>query len=276
MLYIDVSPVAFTIGLISVSWYGIMVALAILTLLVWALVMTRKDPLITSETVVNAALVGIPSGIVFSRLLHVVDNIVVAKLHPELVASGAVIDYTQYPGQIIGGAGLAIYGAVLGAVLGIWVYSRFRKLPYGHLADVIAPGIILAQAIGRVGCTLNGCCYGSESDAFCAVVYTSPLTNAPINTPVLPTHIFEIIFDLLLFGALLLLRRRFRPDGSLFLVYLTAYSVWRFGIDFIREGTPFLFGLHEAQIISIVVLIVTITMMVRRTRWVKRGEEEVE
>ena len=86
-----------------------------------------------------------------------------------------------------------------------------------------------------------------------------------------PTQIYEIVYNLIVFVVLLRLRGRFRPDGSLFLIYLTLYSLWRFGIDFIREGTDFLFGLHEAQVISIIVLIITITLMALRTRWV-RGE----
>jgi len=258
MFYIEVSPVAFTIGPISVAWYGIMVALAVLTVVTWALVMTRREPGIRSEVVINAALVGIPSGIVFSRLFHVADH---------------WSYYSQHLNEIVGGSGLAIYGAVLGATLGIFVYSRFRKMPFGRLAYIVAPGIILGQAIGRVGCTFNGCCYGVESDAFCAVVYTSPQTNAPINIPVLPTQVFEIVFNLAVFGGLLLLRKRLRPDGSLFLVYLALYSAWRFGIDFIREGTPILFGLHEAQVIAIEVFAIAAVLMIRRTRWV--GKEEI-
>jgi len=260
MFYIEVSPVAFTIGPISVAWYGIMVALAVLTVVTWALVMTRREPGIRSEVVINAALVGIPSGIVFSRLFHVADH---------------WSYYSQHLNEIVGGSGLAIYGAVLGATLGIFVYSRFRKMPFGRLADVVAPGIILGQAIGRVGCTFNGCCYGVESHAFCAVVYTSQQTNAPINIPVLPTHIFEIVFNLMVFGGLLLLRKRLRPDGSLFLVYLALYSAWRFGIDFVREGVPFLFGLHEAQVIAIIVFAIAAGLTIWRTRWVGK-EQAVE
>jgi phosphatidylglycerol:prolipoprotein diacylglycerol transferase len=165
--------------------------------------------------------------------------------------------------------GLAIYGAVLGAALGVWVYSRFSKVSFGYFADMLAPGIILAQAIGRVGCTLNGCCYGIATDLPWAVCYTHQSHNHVIG-PVHPTQVYEIIYNLIVFVVLLKLRGRFRPDGSLFLIYLTFYSLWRIGIDFIREGTPFLFGLHEAQIISIAVLIVTVTLMIWRTRWVKK------
>jgi phosphatidylglycerol:prolipoprotein diacylglycerol transferase len=270
MIHMDIDPVAFTIGSFSVRWYGIFVTLAVITVVSWTLLAVKRRTKVSYEAVINVAIVGIPSGIIFSRLLHVIDNIVVAKLHPELALSGAVIDYTQHPGQIIGGSGLTIYGAVLGAALGIWIYSRFSKIPYGYLADVIAPGIILAQAVGRIGCTLNGCCYGVETDIFCAIVYGHPESFGPLGVPVHPTQIYEIVYNLLVFGVLLLLRGRFRPDGSLFLIYLTLYALWRLGIDFIREGNPFLFGLHEAQVISIIVLIITITLMALRTRWVKR------
>jgi len=256
-MQIGIDPIAFTLGPIRVAWYGIFVALAVITLVLWALLAVKKGARISYEMVINAAIVGIPSGIIFSRLLHVID----------------LWDYySQNPGEIIGGSGLTIYGAVLGAALGIWIFSRFSKLPFGYMADVVAPGIILAQAVGRVGCTLNGCCYGVETDFFCAVTYSHPDSLGPIGIPVHPTQIYEIIYNLIVFGVLLLLRGRLRPDGSLFLVYLTLYALWRLGIDFIREGTDFLFGLHEAQVISIIVLIITLTLMALRTRWVKKGE----
>ena len=248
--------VAFSIGSFSVGWYGIMVALAVITLVAWALFSIRKDKLITPEMVINAAIVGIPSGIIFSRFLHVVD----------------LWDYYMAnPGKIIGGEGLSIWGAVLGAIIGIWIFSLInKKFSFGHIADILAPGIILAQAIGRVGCTLNGCCYGKPTDLPWAIVYTNPSTHGLIGIPVHPTQIYEIIFNLIVFGILLLLRKRLRPDGSLFLIYLTLYSVWRLGIDFIRDGTPFLFGLHQAQVVSIVILLITIPLLAIRTRWVKK------
>lgn len=258
MITLGFSPIAFTIGTVSVRWYGIMVALAVLTLILWALREVRRGANLSYNTVFNAALVGIPSGIIFSRLLHVIDQWQY---------------YFQHPGQIIGGSGLTIYGAVLGAALGVWIYSRFSKVSFGYLADVIAPGIILAQAIGRVGCTINGCCYGIESHLPWAVIYTHPESFGPIGVPVHPTQPYEIIYNLIVFAVLLRLRGRFQPAGSLFLVYLALYSLWRLGIDFIREGTPFLFGLHEAQVIAIIVLIITITLMALRTRWVKREPE---
>ncbi|MFC2066133.1 prolipoprotein diacylglyceryl transferase [Chloroflexota bacterium] len=257
MIEIGISPIAFTIGPIKVAWYGIMVALAVLTVMSWVLLEVKRGANISYDTVVNSALVGIPSGIIFARLLHVID----------------LWDYyIRHPGEIIGGSGLTIYGAVLGAALGIWIFSKIKKFPFGYFADVTAPGIILAQAVGRVGCTLNGCCYGAETTAFCAIIYTHPESFGPIGVPVHPTQIYEIIYNLIVFAVLLKLRGRFKPDGSLFLIYLSLYSLWRLGIGFLREGTSLLFGLQEAQIIAIVVLAIAIPILAMRTRWV-RGEE---
>jgi phosphatidylglycerol:prolipoprotein diacylglycerol transferase len=87
--------------------------------------------------------------------------------------------------------------------------------------------------------------------------------------------VYEIIFNLIVFGILLMLRKKLKPDGSLFMVYLALYSVWRIGSDFLREGTDFLFGLHQAQIIGIIVLVICVVLLiVRKTRWVKEAEEK--
>ena len=76
----------------------------------------------------------------------------------------------------------------------------------------------------------------------------------------------------MMFGILLKLRGRFRPDGSLFLIYLSLYSLWRFGIGFLRDGIPMLFGLQEAQVIALIVLAITVPLLTYRTRWVKADE----
>ena len=102
MINIDINPIAF----LNIRWYGIFIALAIIWIVLWLVWQIRTGAKISYDTLFAAALVGIPSGMVLARLLHVIDNIVVAKLHPELALAGRVIDYTQYPGQIIGGGGL--------------------------------------------------------------------------------------------------------------------------------------------------------------------------
>jgi phosphatidylglycerol:prolipoprotein diacylglycerol transferase len=260
--YINIDPIIFRIGPLAIGWYGIMVALAVITVVSWVAWQAKKTNAISSNTIFMGALIGIPSGVVFSKLLHVIDQ---------------WSFYIHNPGRILSGEGLTIWGAVLGAALGIWIYSKVsRGFRFTLLGDMIAPGIILAQAIGRVGCTLNGCCYGLESNAPCAVIYTNPNSFAPVGIAVLPTQIFEIGYDLLLFGLLLFLKGKLKPEGSLFVVYFAFYGAWRFGIEFIREGTPFVFGMHQAQFIGLMVMLITIPLLIWRTRWAGRSDDVIE
>ncbi len=254
MITISISPIAFW----NVRWYGIMVALAVVVVILWLLLEVRRGAKFSYDTILTAALVAIPSGVIISRLLHVIDM------------WGY---YSQNPGQIIGASGLTIYGAILGATLGIWIYSKFSKFNFAYLADLLAPAVPLAQAVGRVGCTLNGCCYGLPTSLPWGIVYTDPQSygySASLALPpgmgLHPTQPYEIIYLLIIFGVIFSLRGRFKPDGSLFLIYLSLYSLWRIGIDFLREGTPFILGLHQAQVIGIIVLAIAVPILVLRTR----------
>jgi phosphatidylglycerol---prolipoprotein diacylglyceryl transferase len=251
--YIDVDPVIVHLGPISIGWYGLMVALAVATVVWWIAWQNRKLNILSYDVIFTAALVGIPSGIVFSKILHIIDLWEV---------------YSQDPGKIFSGEGLTIWGAVLGAAIGVWIYSRVSKqFRFAVFGDMIAPGIILAQAIGRVGCTFNGCCYGITSNSPVCIIYSNPNSYGPLGIPVLPTQVFEIFYNLIIFGVLFSLRGKLKPDGALFAVYLAFYAAWRLGIDFIRPGTPFLFGLHQAQFIGVVILAAVIPFIIMRVRW---------
>jgi phosphatidylglycerol:prolipoprotein diacylglycerol transferase len=251
LITIGVDPIAFW----NVRWYGIMVALAAAVVVLWVIWEVRRGAKLSYETIFTAALIAIPSGVIVSRLLHVID------------LWGY---YGQHPGQIIGASGLTIYGAILGAVLGVWIYSKFSKFNFAYFADLVAPGVALAQAVGRVGCTLNGCCYGIPTSLPWGVVYTNPESYAPLGIAVHPTQPYEIIYLLIIFAVLFKLKGRLKPDGSLFLIYISLYSLWRVGIDFLREGTPFFLGLHQAQVIGIIVLAIAVPILVLRTHWVRR------
>jgi len=250
LINIGIDPIAF----LNIRWYGIMVALAVLVVVLWMLREVRRGANLSYDTILTAALVGIPSGVIISRLLHIVDR---------------WDYYIVNPGQILGFEGLTIYGAILGAVLGIWIYSKFSNFQFGYFADLVVLSLILAQAVGRVGCTINGCCFGTETSLPWGFVYTHPESYAPLGVALHPTQLYEIVFCLIVFGVLLKLRGHFKPDGSLFLIYLSLYSLWRVGIDFLRDGTPFLFGLHQAQVIGIIVLLIAIPLLALRTRWAR-------
>jgi phosphatidylglycerol:prolipoprotein diacylglycerol transferase len=256
---INIDPVAFTIGSIAVRWYGVTMAIGVMVLIGWASLQVRRGAKITFDTMLGAALVGMPSGIIVARLLHVIDQWEY---------------YGRYPGQIIGGEGLTIYGAILGAALGVWVYSRFTRINFLYVADMITPGILLAQAIGRVGCVINGCCFGEKATNLpWGVIYRNSDCYAGeyLDVPVHPTHAYEILFLLLLFAVILVFRSKFKPVGAQFLFYLGMYGLWRIAVGYLRINDPFLLGLEQAQFIGLVSALICFPLMIYRYVEYRRG-----
>jgi phosphatidylglycerol---prolipoprotein diacylglyceryl transferase len=261
---IDINPIAFTIGSIPVRWYGITMALGVLVLIAWASWQVKKGAKISFDTMLGAALVGIPSGIIFARLLHVLDQWEY---------------YSQYPSQIIGGEGLSVYGAIIGAAIGVWVYSRFTRINYLYVTDMITPGILLAQAIGRIGCVINGCCFGEKATNLpWGFIYKNPGCYAGeyLNTPVHPTHAYEILFLLLLFAFILIFRSKFKPAGAQFLFYLGMYGLWRIGVGYLRINDPFLLGLEQAQFIGLVSALICFPLMIFRYVQYRKGKISID
>jgi phosphatidylglycerol:prolipoprotein diacylglycerol transferase len=248
--------VAFTIGSFSLRWYAVMVLLAIAFLVWWSAHFARKRGY-DKDFVIGAALWAIPLGIIGAKLVHVVDDLSY---------------YVAHPAEIANPGGFAIFGAILGAMLGVWIYCRIRRVSFAPLGDVMAPGIILAQAIGRVGCTINGCCYGTASSLSWVVTWTHPNTYAPLGVPVHPTQVYELLWDLLVFAILWwLLRGRLKPSGSLFAAYLALYSLGSFLIRFLRGDVNYFVGiLNEGQFISLLVLIVAASFLIAQFRALRR------
>jgi phosphatidylglycerol:prolipoprotein diacylglycerol transferase len=150
----------------------------------------------------------------------------------------------------------------------VLTYCWVKKISFWLIGDVIAPGAILAQAIGRIGCLLNGCCYGLPTSLPWGVVYTNPGSYCPLDESFQPTQIYHLIWNLIGFGILWSLRRRLKPQGSLFLLYLALYAAGDLAIRFVRVGEPFrsgmLFNLQQAQLIGIVILLVTVPWLIVR------------
>lgn len=255
MIRIGIDPTIFSIGPFTLRWYSLFMALGVIFVVWWAVRQAGKAGF-SRDMIFGAAAWAIPSGLIFARLFHILDE----------------IDYyIMKPGAIIGFEGLAVFGGVVGAAVGVFIYSRIKKFSFGPFADMVAPGALAGQAIGRLGCTANGCCYGTTSDVPWAFVYTNPNTFAPLGVATHPTVVYELFFDLALFAILYRLRDKFTPAGSLFVVYLAAYSLGRFFLTFLRQGNIFAGGLLEAQIVSLLVLALALPYLLAKTRRSKRG-----
>ncbi len=250
MINIGLDPILLTLGPFSLSWHGLFMVVGIAVGVGLPAYLVTKARL-SVDTLYSIALWAVPGGIIGARLVHVVDY---------------WSYYSANPGTILAfwAGGLALWGGILGGTLtGVIFAGIKRDFPFGRYADMIAPGIILAQAIGRIGDIINGEHISTATELPWGVVYTHPNSPGYGLPPVHPAVGYELLMDLFIFGILWKLRGRIQPDGSLFLLYLTFYSVGRFFVSFLRldSNTVFL-SLNQPQWISLLVLVVAVPLMV--------------
>ncbi len=249
MITINVDPIACTIGHIAVPWYAIALASAVVVVLIVAWHEAKRAG-IAPKSFCFAAVWAILGGVIGAKLVHVIDF---------------WDHYSAHPREIFRPEGWALYGAILGAILAMWGYSRISGTSFWQWGDIVAPVAPLGQAIGRIGCLIQGCCYGLPSSLPWAIVYIHPRSYAPLGVPLHPAQLYFLLWNLIVFAVLWWLRGRLKPAGSLFLVYLNLYSAGDFGLRFLRQGEPFLFGLHQAQVIGLATLAVAMPLLfVRR------------
>ncbi len=247
-IIIDIDPTFFSSGPVIIRWYGLMISVAILAGVLLAVREASRRG-ISENDVLSLALWGVPAGMIGARLFHVID---------------AWDYYSTYPLQILAfqEGGLAIYGALAGGLLAGALAARRKHLLSWGLLDVAAPCLILGEAIGRIGSFINGDGQGVPSSLPWATSYIHPGNLAPDSQPRQPVQIYEMIYDVLLFGLLLLVRRRLKRDGVLFAIYAGIYAFGRFWLSMLREGTPFVTGLREAQVISVLVFVAAVPLAV--------------
>lgn len=248
MLVIDWNPIVFNLGGFEVRWYGVFVVLAVITVIGIALLEAKRRHFST-DVIWDVGLWSVIGGVLGARLLHIIDK---------------WDYYIQHPDQLLNFAGLAIWGAVLGALVAVIIYTYVKKISFWELVDIVAPGAILGQAIGRVGCLINGCCYGRVCELPIASLYQHPDSYAPHGIPLYPTQLFHIAWNVAGFVLLWLLRKRMKPQGALFLLWLIYFSVGDFIIHIYREGDIFMFNLQQAQVIDIAIIIVAAALWVMR------------
>ncbi len=256
----------FKIGPITIHSYGLMIAIGFLL----AMFLAQRDASkagIDSNIVGNLAFFGLAFGILGTRLLHI-------AMFPQGYS------WTDPIGWIaIWRGGLVFQGALPGAVLAIWAGCRYYKIPFWKTADLGMPYLPLAHAFGRIGCFMNGCCYGCRTDLPWGIRFprvpwdfSQPATGSPAyldhcnrfsglsmthdhwSYPVHPTQLYGFVGLLTLCFILLYVRKHYMLyDGMTMPVYLVLYSIGRFFVEAIRgDHNPTIGILSEQQIFCIV------------------------
>ena len=252
--------IAFHLFGFPVHWYGIMVAAGFLASLV-VLQYKRGYARMTSDQVVDLSIIIVVCGIAGARIAYVIQF------------------FDQFRGNLwkvfrIDQGGLVFYGGFILAALVIFRYVRKHKLCVSRILDICAPAMAIGHGFGRIGCFIQGCCYGIPCKAF-GTVYppgSAPAARYPdvdsilvnlrtlgkaaaSSLPLLPVQLIESAGNFLLGVILLLLFRRIRRSGMIAVCYFFSYAVFRFVLEFFRgDHRQFWNGLTPAQTIGLVMV----------------------
>jgi phosphatidylglycerol---prolipoprotein diacylglyceryl transferase len=265
-------PILIKLGPLTIASYGFFFALGVLLAILLAFNKAKKE---------NIDLKIFADFIFYIMILSLLG----AKLW--LLVSN--LDYyLKYPAEIkyLLTSGGAFYGGLIfGAVFAVW-FIRRHALSYRQLADIGGPSLALGHFFGRLGCFAAGCCWGREAGHFpLAVTFSSQkansLTGVPLYTPLYPTQLFEAILNLVNFLILLVMYKKRKFKGQVFVLYILNYSVIRFIGEYFR-GDPdrgYIFGGMEKPLASLsvpqlVCLIGFITAIILLISFKKKVEKE--
>jgi phosphatidylglycerol---prolipoprotein diacylglyceryl transferase len=232
------------LGWFRLKWYGVLIAMAVLlgVNLSMRLAKPRKiDPEAVADLAIWLVLAAIPA----ARLYYVAFQ---------------WQNYSQHPDQIIKiwEGGIAIHGAIIGGSIAAIIFAKLRQISFWNLADIVAPSLALGQAIGRWGNFFNSEAFGSPTELPWKLYIPRDRRGEYLNFEYFhPTFLYESLWNLLVFAILGWLfvddnrHHRLKP-GSIFLVYLVAYSIGRFGVEGLRTDSLMFGSLRIAQMISLV------------------------
>ena len=223
------------IGPLTIYSYGLMLVIAFIVT-TWLASIEAKRRGIDPDIIFNLNFIVFICGIIGARIFYISYNLDYYLHNPlEMI--------------MLQKGGLAWFGGLtLGVFSGIF-YLKIKKLAIFKMADLLSPYVALGQAIGRLGCFLNGCCFGKES---VHGIYF-PVHNAVL----IPTQLYSSLLLVFIFIILKMLQKRPHKEGQIFFAYLLLYSTKRFFIEFWRaDSSTILFGLTLFQFISITVFLI--------------------
>lgn len=260
-------PDGFNIGPLRIHFYGVLIMIGVLAA-AWMSEREAKKFKQNSEVVWDVLVWVLIGGVLGARLWHILTP------PPSMVERGITAAwYLTHPldALAIWNGGLGIPGAVMGGALAMYIYSRGHKLSFAAWADIIAPGLALAQAIGRWGNFVNQEIYGAPTNLPWAVTIDAAhrLPQYQDVATYHPLFLYESLYNLLNMAFLLWLHRRYEArlkNGDVFLVYLVTYPVFRFFLEFIRLDASQVAGLDANQTVMAVIALAAAAALVWRHR----------
>jgi len=241
----------FSIGPFTVYGYGLMTAIGIIAAYFLMEHLAQKKGL-DKERIFWIIIWCLIFGYIGSKILYLITII------PSIKEDPSIIKRSLRDGWVM-------YGGLLGGILGGHLYCRLKKLNAWAYFDIGLACVALAQALGRIGCLLAGCCYGEQTECAFHIVFKES-QFAPNNVPLIPTQIIMSAGDFLLFIFLLIYNRKKKKDGVVTGAYLTLYSIGRFTIEFFRGDAErgSVGPLSTSQFIAIFIAVIGIIIWIAR------------
>ena len=260
MIVVNINPIAFSIGALSVRWYGLMyvVGITIGLLVAWPYAKWKG---FTEDQLEKVVYWAVPAGLVGARLYYVVQQ----PLGPFLSQPWRIFAVWE--------GGMAFYGAIFAVVIVILVAGWRMKISVLKFLDVAALFASVGQFFGRIGNFINGDIIGYPTKLPWGVIYANPNSFAPQHDIAYqPAAAYEALIDILLFIIIWSLRKKMKP-GILFLIYIIGYSISQIIVFFWRDNEVVFLGLKQAQLTAIGVLVVAVAsfvLLLRRQKTIKK------
>lgn len=249
----------FTVFGLTIPMYGVMTACGMLAAFI-LLIFTHKNMRFNEDQILSAAIWAIIAGFLGAKILYWLVEF------DQILADPSYLLHTLREGFVF-------YGALIGGLGGIAIYSTKHKLPFLAFVDLFSPSLVLAHAFGRIGCFFAGCCYGMECDCAISVVFPQGAV-APAGVPRLPTQLMESAFLFILAVVLILILRKKKHFGTVLSWYMILYGLWRFGIEFFRADERGMVGaLSTSQFISIFTVVAGVILLILVTKGIIRSPE---
>lgn len=228
----------FGIGYFYVNIFGFFVALGVLVGTLISIKEAKRNKF-DIDTLLNVIIIAILGGVLGARMYYVL------AFNLEYYLNNPIKIFAIRDG------GLSIQGGLIGGIAFSLVYAKIKKINVLKIADIIAPGLILGQAVGRIGCDVLGVKVSTPYPW--AVNVSGDLFH--------PAQIYESILNYILFGVLWARRKSIKYDGQLFFTYLIGFSINRFIVEFFRSNPIVFKQLTVAHFTSVVMIVITLMTM---------------
>ncbi len=239
---------------LNIHFYGLIIGIGIVVAYIFAMKTCKKHDL-SQDNITDILLYGLPSAIVCARLYYVIF---------ELDQFKTIWDVFK-----IWNGGIAIYGAVIGAVISTYLYCKIKRINPFKAFDIGALGLLIGQIFGRWGNFVNAEAFGAPTELPWGMQIEKISTEIAFH----PTFLYESLWNLGVFIILLIRRDKRKFDGEIFFGYITLYGLGRFWIEGLRMDSLYLGPVRVSQLVALICVIFGITFIAYKKNKIKKAAE---